>query len=101
MTDRGSEFDFAAFEGAFGCEGLDNQVSLYAGDDEGIESRRFSPPRSPDLMVSKQQIADCLRQIRTADLGTTIAGEVVGTLTGLPSVTTARFRRVDTFSSTS
>jgi len=44
-----------------------------------IEHRHFSPPRSPNLMVGKQQVADFLRQIRPADFGIIMADEVICT----------------------
>jgi hypothetical protein len=37
-----------------------------------------SPPRSPNRMVGKRQIAGFLRGICAADLGITLADEVIG-----------------------
>lgn len=78
MIERGNEFDFAAFKRAFERRDLDSWVSFYADDAEWIEYRHFSPPRSPNRMVSKQQIAEFLSRICSADFGTTIVDEVIG-----------------------
>ena len=78
MAERGSEFDFAAFKRAFERKDFDGWVSFYADDAEWIEYRHFSPPRSPNRMVGKQQIAEFIHRICGANFGITIADEVIG-----------------------
>jgi ketosteroid isomerase-like protein len=73
-----SEFAFAAFKRAFEDKDFDSWVAFYADDAEWIEYRHFSPPRSPDRMVGRQQIAEFLERICGANLGITIADEVIG-----------------------
>jgi len=70
VTDRGSEFDFAAFKSVLGRKDLDSQVSFYAYGAEWNESRPF-PPRSPNLMVGKQPIANQDASIRPCAKGAT------------------------------
>ena len=79
MTGRGSAFDFASFKRAFERQNLDDWVFFYADDAEWIEYRDYSPPRSPNRMVGKRQIAVFLHEICGADLGITLADEVIGT----------------------
>lgn len=77
MTGK-SAFDFAAFEEAFERKDFDSWVSFYADDAEWIEYRHTSPPRAPNRMIGKQQIADFLARVCAADLGLTVADEVIG-----------------------
>ncbi len=78
MTEQRSEFDFAAFKDAFERKDLDRWLPFYADDAEWIEYRHASPPRAPNLMVSKGQIADFLARVCGAEFGITIADEVIG-----------------------
>jgi ketosteroid isomerase-like protein len=78
LTGRGSEFDFAAFKSAFERKDFDSWALFYADDAEWVEYRHFSPPRSPNRMVGKQQIAEFLHRICAADFGITVADEVIG-----------------------
>lgn len=78
MAGQGSGFDFGAFEDAFESKDLDRWVPFYADDAEWIEYRRVSPPRAPNRMVGKAQIADFLARVCGADFGITIADEVIG-----------------------
>ena len=77
MTGRGSAFDFASFKRAYEHQNLDDWVSFYADDAEWIEYRDYSPPRFPNRMVGKRQIAGFPREIYEADLDLTIADEVI------------------------
>jgi ketosteroid isomerase-like protein len=79
LSERGSDFDFAAFKRAFEDKDFESWVSFYADDAEWIEYRHFSPPHSPNRMVGKQQIAESLERICGANLVITIAREVIGT----------------------
>jgi ketosteroid isomerase-like protein len=78
VTGRGSGLDFAAFKRAFERKDFDSCLTFYADDAEWIEYRHSSPPRSPNRMVGKRQIDVFLRVICDADLGITLADEVVG-----------------------
>ena len=100
MTGRGSAFDFASFKRAFERQNLDDWVSFYADDAEWGEYRDYSPPRSPNRMVGKRQIAGFSREIYEADLDLTIADELIG-MAGSPSASTARSLTAGTSSSTS
>ncbi len=79
VTGWGSAFDFVAFKRAFERKDFEDWVSFYADDAEWIEYRYTSPPRSPNRMVGKRQIAVFLQEICGADLGITLADEVIGT----------------------
>jgi len=52
LTVRGSEFDFAAFKSAFEGNNFQSWAPFYADGAEWIEYRHFSPPRSPNWMLS-------------------------------------------------
>jgi len=77
MTGQRSAFDFAAFKDAFEGKDLDRWARFYADDAEWIEYRHASPPRAPNRMVGKEQIAEFLARVCSADFGITIADEVV------------------------
>ena len=77
MTGQRSEFDFAAFKNAFERKDFNRWVPFYADDAEWIEYRHISPPRAPNRMVGKQQIADFLKWVCNANFGISIADEVV------------------------
>lgn len=79
VTGWGSAFDFVAFKRAFERKDFEDWVSFYADDAEWIEYRHSSPPRSPNRMVGKRQIAVFLHEICGPDLGITLAEEVIGT----------------------
>ncbi len=79
MTGQRGEFDFAAFKDAFERKDLDRWVPFYADEAEWIEYRHISPPRAPNRMISKQQIADFLAWVCSTDFGITIADEVIAT----------------------
>jgi hypothetical protein len=53
-------------------------VSFYSDDAEWVEYRHFSPPRFPNRMVGRQRISEFLHEICEADLGITLADEVIG-----------------------
>ena len=78
MTEQGSGFDFATFKDAFERRDLARWLPFYADDAEWIEYRHASPPRAPNRMVGKGQIADFLARVCGADFGITIADEVIG-----------------------
>jgi ketosteroid isomerase-like protein len=69
--------DFASFKEAFEGKDLDRWLSFYAQEAEWIEYRHISPPRAPNRMVGKHQIANFLRRVCSADLEITIADEVI------------------------
>jgi hypothetical protein len=77
MTERKSEFDFAAFKDAFERKDFDPWLPFCADDAEWIEYRHISPPRAPNRMIGKQQIADFLRWVCSADFGISIDDEVI------------------------
>jgi len=78
MTERWKTgFDFAAFKEAFEGKDLDRWVPFYANDAEWTEYRHLSPPRAPNRMIGKQQIAGFLARVCRADFGITVADEVV------------------------
>jgi ketosteroid isomerase-like protein len=77
LSERGIDFDFAAFKRAFEDKDFESWVASYADDAEWIEYRHFSPQRSPNRMVGKQQIAEFLHRICPADFGITIVDEVI------------------------
>jgi ketosteroid isomerase-like protein len=70
-------FDFAAFKEAFEGKDLDRWVPFYANDAEWTECRHLSPPRAPNRMIGKQQIAEFLARVCGADFGVSVADEVV------------------------
>jgi hypothetical protein len=70
-------FDFAAFKDAFERKHLDRWLPFYADDAEWIEYRHFSPPRAPNRMIGKQQIAEFLAGVCEADLEITMADEMI------------------------
>jgi ketosteroid isomerase-like protein len=70
-------FDFAAFKEAFEGKDLDRWVPFYADDAEWTEYRHLSPPRAPNRMIGKQQIAEFLARVCGADFGVSVADEVV------------------------
>ena len=76
MTGRGS--DFAAFKRAFEGEDFQRWISFYADDAGWMKYRHSSPPRSPNRMVGERRVADSLARICGADLGITLADEVIG-----------------------
>src|SRR4028118_1311685 len=69
--------DFASFKEAFEGKDLDRWLPFYAQEAEWIEYRHISPPRAPNRMVGKHQIADLLRRVCGADLEITIADEAI------------------------
>jgi ketosteroid isomerase-like protein len=77
VTGRTSEFDFAAFKNAFERKDFDRWVPFYADDAEWIEYRHISPPRAPNRMIGRQQIADFLARVCSTDFAITIADEVI------------------------
>jgi ketosteroid isomerase-like protein len=70
-------FDFAAFKEAFEGKDLDRWVPFYADDAEWTEYRHLSPPRAPNRMIGRQQIAEFLARVCGADFGVSVADEVV------------------------
>jgi ketosteroid isomerase-like protein len=74
---RKTGFDFAAFKEAFEGKDLDRWVPFYADDAEWTEYRHLSPPRAPNRMIGKQQIAEFLARVCGADFGVSVADEVV------------------------
>jgi ketosteroid isomerase-like protein len=76
MTGK-SEFDFAAFKDALESRNLDRWVPFYADDAEWIEYRHVSPPRAPNRMVGKEQIAEFLARVCAADFGITTGDEMI------------------------
>ena len=70
-------FDFAAFKEAFEGKDLDRWVPFYADVAEWTEYRHVSPPRAPNRMIGKQQIAEFLARDYRADFDITVADEVV------------------------
>jgi ketosteroid isomerase-like protein len=70
-------FEFAAFKEAFERKDLARWVRFYADDSEWVEYRHISPPGAPNRMTGKQQIADFLTRVCSADFGITIADEVI------------------------
>ena len=70
-------FDFAAFKEAFEGKDLDRWVPFYADDAEWTEYQHLSPPRAPNRMIGRQQIAEFLARVCGADFGVSVADEVV------------------------
>ncbi len=54
-------------------------MPFYADGAEWVEYRHVSPPRAPNRMMGKQQIAEFLERVCGADFGITVADEVIGT----------------------
>ena len=70
-------FDFASFKKAFEGKDLDRWLLFYAQEAQWIEYRHISPPRAPNQMIGKQQIAEFLTGVCSADFDITIADEVI------------------------
>jgi ketosteroid isomerase-like protein len=77
VTEQKTEFNFGAFKDAFERKDLERWLPFYAEEAEWIEYRHISPPRAANRMIGKQQIADFLRRVCSADFDITIADEVV------------------------
>ena len=67
----------ASFKEAFEGKDLDRWLPFYAEEAEWIEYRHISPPRAPNRMIGKHQIAYFLRGVCSADFDITIADEVI------------------------
>jgi hypothetical protein len=55
----------------------DSWLGFYADEAEWTEYRHFSPPRDPNRMVGKEQIADFIWRVCSSDVDIIIADEVI------------------------
>ncbi len=77
MTERSNEFDFVGFKTAMERKDSDSWLGFYADEAEWTEYRHFSPPRDPNRMVGKEQIADFIWRVCSSDVDIIIADEVI------------------------
>jgi hypothetical protein len=77
VTERSNEFDFVGFKSAMERKDPDSWFGFYADEAEWTEYRHFSPPRDPNRMTTKEQIADFIRRVCSSDVDITIGDEVI------------------------
>lgn len=71
-------FDFAGFKQAFVEQDVPAWAAYYADDAQWIEYRHANPPRAPNVMQGKREIADFLERVKASNVALKIEDEVVG-----------------------
>jgi ketosteroid isomerase-like protein len=77
VAERSNDFDFVGFKAAMERKDVDSWFGFYADEAEWIEYRHFSPPRDPNRMLGKEQIADFIRRVCSSDVDIIVADEVI------------------------
>jgi ketosteroid isomerase-like protein len=73
-----STFDFAGFKRAFMEQDVPAWAAYYAEDAQWTEYRHANPPRAPNVMRGKREIADFLARVKASNVALKIEDEVVG-----------------------
>jgi ketosteroid isomerase-like protein len=74
----GAPFDFAGYRAAFEAKDVARWLEYYADDAEWIEYRHTDPPRSPNVMSGREQIAAFLERVAALPLTIELSDEVIG-----------------------
>jgi ketosteroid isomerase-like protein len=78
VSERTSEFEFAAFKDAFESKDAKRWAAFYAEDAEWIEYKPSAPPSDPVRMVGRERIAKFLASLEESNIEIAVSDEVLG-----------------------